>query len=259
VYDSWLRSKRTIAPITAELDSATSARSTEDEDILSLGEILRAAWRRLWVVIVIVELSVGVSVAYTLMQTPMYESSIKVLVGQDGGVIQNPQLVQNFQQLTKTMSDAINSRPTAEGVVEQLDLDMSPEELLGRLRVEQAADTQFIKVFYSDQSPERAQQIINAFGDVFSEEISEANPNVSGLTAKVWERAQTPDTAISPRPVRNVLVGLVVGLALGIVLAVLLESLNKRVSSSQEVAQISGVPTLGTIPEAIPNSNKNGK
>jgi capsular polysaccharide biosynthesis protein len=258
VYDSRLyskrQSKRQIAPIGSELDSATYLKSTEDENILSLRHILQAALNRLWLIIFTVVLSVGAVVGFSLLQTPMYQSSIKILVGQEGGITQNLQFAQSLQQLTKTMSEGVNSRPIAEATIQQLGLDMSPDDLLSRLQVEESTGSQFIRVSYLDPSPERAQQITNALGDAFSEEITQANPNATGLSATVWERAETPGTLASPNAVRLGFIALVVGLVLGIGLAALLEYLDNRWRSSEEVAQISGVATLGAIP-SIPNSN----
>jgi len=252
MYGSHLHNERYTAPVGSELGSATSARTTEDERILSLSDILRAVRRWLWVVAIIVLLSVGGVVGYTIQQAPKYATSISILVGQNGGMGQNLQLTQNLQQLTKTMAQGVKSRPVAEAAVQQLGLDKSPDDLLSRLEAEPIADSQFIRVTYQDDSPEAAQQIANAIGDAFSEEVSQAsqaNRNLSDFTATatVWERAEAPGSAVSPRPVRDGFIALVVGLMLGIGLSVLLEYLHNNWRSLEEVEQISGVPTLGAI------------
>jgi capsular polysaccharide biosynthesis protein len=62
----------------------------------------------------------------------------------------------------------------AEAVVERLDLDLTPEQLLQNLSVEQISTTQFIQVSYRDPDPEEARRVVNAVGEVFSEQVSEA-------------------------------------------------------------------------------------
>lgn len=61
------------------------ARNVEDEYVLPLKDLLQILWKRLWIVVLAVVLAVGVTEGFTLMQTPQYEASIKILVGQEGG------------------------------------------------------------------------------------------------------------------------------------------------------------------------------
>ena len=223
---------------------------TEDGHFLSLRDVLQFLRSRLWIILLMPILCGGASLVLSLVQTPTYEASIKMLVGQERGATENPADVGSLQQITKTMSEGINSRPVAETVIQRLDLQMAPEDLLGQhLSVKQIPDTQFIQVSYRDSSPDRAQQVANTIGEVFSEQISQASPSASAITATVWEGAVTPVEPVSPQPRRNVLLGLALGLALGIGLALLLEYLDDSWRSPEEAEQISGVPTFGVIPE----------
>jgi capsular exopolysaccharide synthesis family protein len=155
----------------------------------------------------------GVVVLFNLLQTPMYESSIKILVGQERGITQNPSDVAGLQQITRTMSASVSSRPLAEAVIDQMNLSLTPEDFLEeRLEVEQVPETQLIQVNYRDSSPERAQQVANTIGDIFSEQVSQVSASASAISATVWEPAVTPDRPASPHPLRNGLIALVLGL-----------------------------------------------
>ena len=201
----------------------------------------------------------GAITGFSLAQTPMYEASIKILVGQERGITQNPGDVVGLQQLTRTMVEGVNSRPLAESVISELGLSMTPEEFLEEhIRVEQVPETQFVRVFYEDSSPERAQQAANTIGYVFSEQVSDVSSSASDITATVWEWAVAPDRPVSPSPIRNGLLGLVLGLILSVGLALLLEYLDDSWRSPVEVEQISGVPNFGVIPEFKPLVGKRG-
>lgn len=232
-----------------EPGSSTSVELPEDEYVVSLRDILRVLQSRLWIIALVTVVLTGAAVGLSLAQTPVYESSIKLLVGQERGITENPNDVVGLQQLTKTMAEGINSRPVAEAVIQQLDLRTSPEDFLENLDVEQISETQFIQVDYKDSSPERARQVANAIGDVFSEQVSEVSPNANAITATVWERAQAPDGSVSPNPARNGLLALLLGLIIGMGLAFLIEYLDPSWRSPEEAEQISGVPTFGIIPE----------
>lgn len=229
--------------------------------MLSLKPLFGVLRRRLWVIGVLSVMLAGATVGLSLAQTPTYEASVTILVGQERGSTENPTDVGGLQQLTRTMAEGVGSRPVAEAVIQQLDLQITSEDFLDeeRLSVEQIPETQFIQVNYRDSSPERAQQVANTIGDVFSEQISQVSPSASAVTATVWAQAVTPDEPVSPNPVRNGLLALMLGLLLGVGLAFLLEYLDDSWRSAEEAEQILGIPTFGVIPDfKAPTGKKKG-
>lgn len=222
------------------------------EDLISVGTLFRVFWKWLWVVVLVAIILAGVAVGLSLQQPPQYQASIKVLVGQDRGIVESPEDAFALQNLTQTMVEAVNSRPIGETVIEELNLQSTPEELLAGMSAEEVPDTQFIQVSYTDTDPERAKLVANTIGNVFSERISEVSPNANLVTITVWERAQIPEAPVSPNPVRTGFLALVLGCMLGLGLAFLLEYLDDRWRSPDEAEQVSGVPTLGIIPAFEP-------
>jgi capsular polysaccharide biosynthesis protein len=196
-----------------------SAGAAEGEYVLSLVGLLRVVWRRLWVVLVVTTVLAGTAVGWSFGQTPSYQASIKILVGQEPGTNEVPIGVLDLQQLTQTVAEAVDSRPVAEATIKQLGLRTTPENLIANLSVEQVPQTQFIQVSYSDSSPQRAQRVANTVGDVFSQRVFEVSPSADSITATLWERAVLPDEPASPNPPRNGLLALVSGLLLCVVLA----------------------------------------
>jgi capsular exopolysaccharide synthesis family protein len=237
-----------------------SGGAAEDQYIVSLRDLFRIIRRRLWVVSLVATVLTGAVVGLSMAQTPVYEASTKILVGQERGVTIDPNYAMGLQQLTQTMVGAVNSRPVAKAVIRQENLQMTTEEFLGHVSAEQEPNTQWIQVSYSDVSPERAQRLANAVGDVFSKRISEASPNANGIaiTVTVWERAVVPDAPVSPNPVRNGLLALAVGLIIGVGLAFLLEYLDDSWDSPEEMEQVSGAPTFGIIPEMKASQSQKG-
>ncbi len=230
--------------------------------MVPLGDLLRIVWKRMWVVLLVAVVLTSAVVGVSLGQTPEYEASIKILVGQKQGSEVAGSLgsdVQGLQQLALTMADLINTRPVAEAVIRQLDLRMSTEDLLENLSVEQVSNTQSIQVSYRDTSPTRVRDIANAIGATFSDRISEVSPSANAITATVWEPAVTPEEPVSPNPVRDGVLALLVGLMFGVGLAFLLENLDDSWQSPEEVEQVSGVPTFGIISEfEVPKGQKKG-
>lgn len=200
----------------------------EGEQVLSLNDIVGIILRHLWVIVLMVLVFVGVALGFGLMQTPTYEASVKVLVGQrqEGAVAGLSSDVEGLQQLTGTLTQAVDSRPVAEVVIEQLNLKMTPDSLLENLEAQQIPETQFIEVTYKDSDPERARLIANATAQGLTDLISEVSPDNYAVTATLWETAETPDEPASPNLKLYIFMALIVGVALGLASAFLLEALG---------------------------------
>jgi capsular polysaccharide biosynthesis protein len=233
----------------------------EGEYIVSLRVILYIIQKRLYMILIVVVGLTGASVGLSLMQTPTYEASIKILIGQKPGS-KTPRIsVEEAQSLTQTMAEAVRSRPLALAAIRQLNLQTDPDQLLKNLSAEPIGTTQFIEVKYKNTSPRRAQQIANAVGEEFSKKVSDLSANASAVTATVWQPATLPEEPVSPNIPLNIGAALVMAAALGIGLAFLLEHLDDTWRSPEEAEQISGLPTFGVIPQskASKHSSKRSK
>ncbi len=180
----------------------------------------------------------------SLLQTPTYEASAHVLVGErspaqgtGNGKIQLIPLApapETLRALTQTMTDTIDSRPVAEEAIQRLELKMSPAELLDNLTIEQDAGSSFIRLTYEGTNAAEATDIVNTVGEVSSERISEAGGAAFNLTASVYEKAREPDnpTPVSSNPLRNGLLTLVIGLVLCGETVVALPGVGARVAGT---------------------------
>jgi capsular polysaccharide biosynthesis protein len=253
LHNMQLDRKKRIPPLNNESSSLMLVEGPQNEEhVVSLREPLQIIRRRIRFITLITCLFVGAAVGFSLLQTPVYEAKIMILVGieRDGTDVQ-PNLgsdITGLQLLTLTMADAVDTRPVAEVITDELNLQKSPEALLEDLSAEQVSNTQFIEVSYKDTNPRQAQRIVNRIGQEFSEQVSQVSPSANAVTATVWEWATTPQAPVSPKPLLNGLLALVVGGMVGLGLAFLLEHLDDRWRSPQEAEQTFGVPALGVIP-----------
>ena len=80
---------------------------------------------------------------FSATRTPTYEASAVLTVGQKelsdgkGGLIPLAPTPETLQQLTHTMVVAIESRPVTEEAIRRLGLEVSPDQLLNNLSIEQ--------------------------------------------------------------------------------------------------------------------------
>lgn len=227
-----------------------------DDFILSLKSITEVFFRRLWIILLAVIVTVGLAMTLSLLQTPQYESSVRMLVGQDQGITDSPTEAIGLQQLTQTMAVAADSRPVAEAVISELNLDMTTEDFFSNLSVEQVASTQFIEITYRSPDPEEAQRIANATGEAFSQEISSVGEGTAAITAVLYEQADLSEDPVVPDFFRNGAISLILGLMLGAGIAFLLELIDDRWASPEEAENVLDVPVFGVIPVFEPASGE---
>src|SRR5262245_6570606 len=65
---------------------------------------------------------------------------------------------------------------------------------------------------------------------------------------RVLERAIVPGAPVRPKPVQNLLLGLLLGLGTGVALAFAIEALDNTLKTQSDVEQFLGVPVLGLVP-----------
>lgn len=204
--------------------------SREEERTFSPVDIPRIILRRLWAILLVAVVVTGSAVGFSLPQAPIYEASILILVGQEspeGGDGSPSKDIADPEQIIQTVSRAIDTLPVAQGVVERLGLPEGySQEVLNNTSSEPEPNTMFISVSYRDLSPERAQLIANATGEVISDQAPKLNISTSTITAKVWQEAMLPQDPVSPNPLRAAAIGAVFGILLGVGLAFLFEYLD---------------------------------
>ncbi len=65
----------------------------------------------------------------------------------------------------------------------------------------------------------------------------------------LWQHAEVPTSAISPKPVRDAIAGLAVGLVLGLILAVVLDRVDRRLKEQEDFEREFNLPILASVPQ----------
>ncbi|MGI2327663.1 YveK family protein [Planococcus sp. YIM B11945] len=219
------------------------------EETISLQDLFKTLKKRIGLIALLTVLAITIAGAVSfLLLTPIYETSTQILVNQektDAATAIN-QNIQTDLQLINTYSVIIKSPAILDQVVEQLNLDMSTDDLNGKITVATAEQSQVVNVSVQDSNPAVAVDIANTTAAVFQEEIQELMnvDNVSILSKAVLKDNPAP---VAPNPLMNMAIAAIVGLMLGVGIAFLLEYLDTTMKNEQDVEDILGIPLLGII------------
>ncbi len=222
--------------------------TAKDEQALSIRNPFEVVWKRFWIIAVVAIVLAAAAVGASFLQTPRYEASVQILVGQ-GGLTEAPSEAMGLQQLTQTMVEIANSRPVSEAVIEELDLGTDVDDFVRDMSVSQVSATQVIEISYEHTDPQMAAEISNTIGEAFSDQVADMSNGETPITATILSRAEVPEESSSPQPVRNGILALALGAIFGVGLALLMEYFDDSWHSPEEAERVSGVPTFGIIPE----------
>ncbi len=215
--------------------------------------LFRKRWRLIVATLVV---CVAFGALYVLSRTKMYEATAQVFVSTAGsGGAKAADLVQGntfTQARVQSYTSVATSPSVTDVVVKQLDTKMTADELAREISADAPLNKVLINLHVTDRDPVKAARLANAVATQIStvvdalEQPSAAQPSPVKLT--VTHPAQAPTVPVSPRPKPDIAIGVLVGLALGLTIALLLEVLDSTIKGPQELAALSALPVLGTVP-----------
>lgn len=181
--------------------------------------------------------------------TPTYSATTTLLVSQQqpNGVFQ-PQDLQISALLASAMTELITVRPVMERAAADPRLNLSPEEITEALDVSQVGG-QLISLTATHRDPVVARDIANVVVDAFI-----ASPETGlgqiAMAVSVLEPATIPTSPTGPASTMNGMLGALLGFAACLGLVVLYEYLDRSVSRPEQVYELTGLPTVGMLPDA---------
>lgn len=219
-------------------------------DLASYLRVVRKRWR---IIVASALVMLCAAALLTLLTPKKYESTVQFFVSTADSST-NAQLAQGgtfTQQRVKSYTELIATPKVLDPVAQRLNIE-DPSELSSQITATAPPDTVLIEAAVTDRSPERANQIARALGQQFPqtiseiERVSETQPSPIKVTTV---REPTVDTTpVSPRPARNLALGLILGLLIGLGLALLRDRLDNRVRTKEDLEALTESPVIGVIP-----------
>ncbi len=232
---------------------------------LNLQEIFYALLNKIWLIVLCaILLGAGMYLYTDHFVTPMYQASVTFYVNNSAAVSESSQnLTSNdlaaSQRLVDTYITILENRyevmeKVADKVEERTGYRPSEGAIRSMMSAGSINSTEVFRVSISSADPTLATVIANAIADVAPGEIEAV---IQGSSARVVDRARTPQAPYAPNKAAKAMYGMILGAMLAVVYIVIRVLLDVRIKSEEDLAQISDTPVLGTIPD-FEMDGKNG-
>lgn len=241
---------------------SNTTHQLEDDLEIDLLKLIKALWRKAWLIVLMAVLCGGLTLAYThFWVQPLYESGAKMYVNNSSLSLDSAALsitsgdLSASKSLVDTYIVILKSRQVLEEIIRKAELDLTYEELVKMIKAESVDSTEVFEVVVTDTDPYRAEKIANTIAGVLPEKISNI---VEGSSAKIVDFAVIPAEKSSPSLLKNTLIGALVGFLLCAGTLIFLE-LNDTVIRDDNylITSYEDIPLLAIIPDMDSKANGN--
>ena len=214
---------------------------------MEINDYIRIIKQRGWLIVLLTVLTAVTTFGISSIQTPVYVSNLTLLVNPsrtDFGQAQAAKV------LLRGYESWMRSSLRAGQVIDILNLDMTPGELLGKMSVSSDDSRFIINVQIEDTNGDVANDIARVWGDLLILRQNDINAALRKEDRIFIEFIDNPVYGLDrPRVKINTAAGAVFGALLGVVVVFLLEWLESGVvRRSQDVEKYLDIPVIGSIP-----------
>ena len=202
--------------------------------------LLSSVWHRKAAAVACVLVAAGAALAVSLSEEPRYEATASFVVEPRDGEVPAAEVIELAR------ADRVAAR-TAEGA------GVDAAFVSSNVSIAQRRESDVFAVEAAATGDAEGADLAADLATTFTEEFADYTKRLGGAfdgRVEVVSTAEPPDEPVSPRSVRNTLLGALAGLVLGIVVAFGWERLDHRVRAARELDRILGVPLLARIPRS---------
>jgi len=216
----------------------------QEIDLLELVKLLLNRWYLILGSVFVLTLGTTLYAYMFLEDTYIAETSMVVLVNQE-----DQSDAANFQfgqRLIDTYTELAQSRMVVDGIIEQLQLPYSNQQVKDMMSVSAVRDTIVIKLNVEHTDPVEAYNIANAAGNRM-QRISEDLAGFDNI--EILDKAVIPENPSGPNRLLYIAIGVVLGGMIGVGGVFLIEFLDNSIKTTKDIEQKLKLRVLGVIPD----------
>ena len=189
------------------------------------------------------------------IQTPMYESYTTVILSSNESSSAINQADVNLNKvLVDTYAEIVKSRRVLTQVIDELDLDLSYEDLYNKITGSAVNDTEIIKIAVNDKDGIKAKNIANVTAEYFTEEIVVLY-NMNNVD--ILDEAIESEKPYNINVVKQTIIYLMLGFIIAAGILFIIFYFDRSVKSIEQVEQKIKLPILGGVQDI--SKNKGGR
>ena len=218
----------------------------DDEIEIDLKELFYVIKRKLWIILLTgIVGAVGFGLFTAMVMKPVYTSSTMLYIVNKTTTLTSLTDLQLGTQLTKDYKVLVTSRPVTGQVITNLDLNLSHEQLVKQIKVDNPTDTRILTISVEDTDPYMAKSIADEFASVASARMAEI---MDSAPPNIVEEAYLPTQKTKPSITKNTMIGGLAGVFLAGAIILVLFVMNDAIKTPEDVEKYLGLNTLATIP-----------
>lgn len=220
---------------------------------------VREVWRALrqgWLLMAACGVAVGlIALGASIAQTPEYQSTATMYVtsGSDDNSATAYQGSLASQQRVASYGRLVTTNEVVSKALAQAALRLSLSDAKKALTATAVPDTVLLDITTTDSDPGVARDLANSVAASMTAYVAQLEtPAVGGqplAKLSLVSPAEAAGTPVSPKTIRNVVIGVLAGLFIGILSVLTRARLGTRITGEDEVTELTGLPILGLIPD----------
>ena len=216
---------------------------------MQLQDYGRVLFKRGWLILLLAVLAAGSAYLFSKLQTPIYSSTVTLSAvpsrsSDYGQTLAIKNLLRNYVQ-------QMQSPGLTQQVIDQLQLDVTPDKLVSQLNFNADESTLLITIEARHPNAAVAAKMGQTLAETFVSMHNQQNLQIDQqdrILVSIIHNATSP-TIFSPKTSVNTLAGTILGALIGVLLVFVLEWLESDiVRTAEDVERFIGVTVLGSIP-----------
>lgn len=217
-------------------------------------QLLKALWKRLWIIVLAMLVCGGGMFWYTKFIVPeqftakamLYVNNSSISLGSASLSISSADITA-AKSLVDTYVVVLKSRSVLNEVITQTGVQYNYNSIKNMISAESVDETEIFEISVTSQDPKEAEVIANAICRVLPEKIQDI---MEGSSVRVVDYAVVPEKKSGPNVTNKTALGMMIGFLLSAGTILVLELMDQYIRSEEYLLQtFSDIPVLAIIPD----------
>jgi len=213
---------------------------------IDLGELFQAIKEKIWIILAVMLVCAAIAgnITYFFID-PTYTatSTIYLLPRNDEQTTLTD--LNMASTMTKDAIELAKSKSVVETVIDALHLNLTYDEMVKKISVNNPSDTRLIEISVEDGDPQMAADLSNALASSLADQVAEIMKTDRPTEA---EKAVAPEKPSAPSMKKNVAIAALLGLFAAVAVVVIQHIRDDTIKSPDDVEKYLQLNTLASIP-----------